>query len=143
VLKPVPAEARPTANVGPGLSAALRERIERLVYPAGYELFGTLSDEQIKRFLSTKKLRIPVKSMPKSQRKAIGVWFDAFIEAMKGGPPEYHDFRVILYKMGAKEDLSNVDAGFTAAAGHAVHLQFWVRQRDGTEQTVNSYFAEI
>ncbi len=143
VLRPPPPETQPTSNVGPGLSEALVGRMERVLYPAAYEFFGTLTDEQIERFVSTKEMRVAVKSMTAPQRRPLEAWLDAFVEAMKGGPPEYHDLRVMLYKLGAKDDLSNVDAGFTAQGGHAVHIHFWVRQPDGSDRFVNSYFAQI
>lgn len=81
--------------------------------------------------------------MAAPQRRAFDGWFDAAAEAFKGGPPEYADVRVYLYKLGATEDLSNVEAGFVAVEGHAVHIWFWVRGRDGKEGSFDTYFAEI
>jgi hypothetical protein len=145
VLKPLPREVsqQQNSNIGPGLSEALKARMERILNPASYQLFGSMSDEQIKRFLATKEIRLPVRTMTKAQRAAFDEWFAAAAEAGKGGPPEYADLRVYLYKLGAKEDLSNVEAGFVAIEGHAVHIWFWVRGRDGKEGSFDTYFAEI
>jgi hypothetical protein len=145
VLKPLPREVseRQTSNVGPGLTEALKARVERILYPASYRMFGALSDEQMEHFLGTKEIRLPVRAMTKAQRAAFDDWFSAAAEAFKGGPPEYADVRVYLYKLGAKEDLSNVEAGFVAVGGHAVHIWFWVRGRDGKEGSFDTYFAEI
>jgi hypothetical protein len=33
---------------------------------------------------------------------------------MRGGPPELQDYKFMLSRMGAAQDLSNVDVGFTS-----------------------------
>ncbi len=56
---------------------------------------------------------------------------------------ELRDYLIILYKMGAKEDLSNVRVGFRAHEGHLVHITFWVTPPGGKEDYVCTMFAQI
>jgi hypothetical protein len=146
VLKPLPPEMLVGAAQGDAALEAMLARYTRS-FAAAYEFFGTLSDEQIERFLSTKVIRLPVRSLTSAQRAALDNWFDAFRQAMEGGPPELADFRVILYKAGATEDLSNVDVGIRAGegpgGGHLVDIRFWVRQPDGSFSDDSSTFAQI
>ncbi len=141
MLKPVPPESLASASEGDQATQAKLQRY-RLTYPATYEFFGTLSDQQIERFLASKKkqIRIPVRSLTEVQRAALAHWFDVWREALG----EDHDHRVKLFKLGAREDLSNVDVGFWAPGGHSVHIWFWVVEEDGsTGASTSSYFAQI
>ncbi len=141
VLKPIPQERLHAASEGDLAVQAQMQRY-RLTYPATYEFFGTLSDEQIERFLGSKKkqIRIPVRSLTEAQRAALDNWFEVWREALG----EDHDHRVTLFKLGAKENLSNVDVGFWALGGHSVHIWFWVVEEDGsTGGSSSSYFAQI
>jgi len=149
VLKPLPEELLRGAARG---DAAAKARMEayRRTFPAAYEFFGTFSDEQVQRFLSTKQLTVPVKSLRKSQRAALDNWFDTFRKANQGTAPvemrELGDYLIILYKQGAKRDLSNVDVGFNAktmGAGHIVHIYFRVIGPDGSVNDLGSAFAQI
>jgi hypothetical protein len=139
MLKPVPEEAQAYLPV----------------YLPAWELFGSLTDEQVKEFLTRKQTSEPVATMEKSevdslksreQAQQVGgklVWYYQFVivkvpsfsprqraifdslrkawqEAYRGKPHE--DLLVMLYKMGAKEDLSNVAISFNVSGGHAVGL---------------------
>jgi hypothetical protein len=143
VLKPIPPEVLAgIAKESPRLQLRLA-RTQRLL-PAAYECFGTLSDAQIQRFLATKEIRIVVKSLTPKQHAAFDHWLDEYRKAMKGLPGEDEDFLVNLYRLGAKEDLSNVDVGFRArGGGHAVHIDFWIKQADGKEASSGWWFAQI
>ena len=102
---------------------------------AQYELFGSLTDEQIERFLNTGEVRLPIKSLTKKQRAA----FDNLVKTRR--ELSYGDLLVVLYKHGAAEDLSNVEFGFNdGAMGPAfmVRLDWWVRQPDGTVDEFNT-----
>jgi len=86
----------------------------RQINPTLWQLFGSLTDAQIDSFLSTKKIAIPARDLAPKQRAALA----AVLDANKGSPIEMSgvglpDFRTLLYKMGATEDLSNVTVGFT------------------------------
>jgi hypothetical protein len=143
VLKPMPLETiSPGEDAVPGL-AAVSARI-RQTWPATYALFGSLTDEQIERFMLTKEVRIPIKSLTAPQREALDTWFQAYREAMKGAGealPVPDDYLVELYKHGAVEDLANVDVGFATVpvgssdssivSSHRVHIWFWVKQPEG------------
>jgi len=137
VLKPVPPERmpKPLGN--------LLAPYASIVYPASYEFFGTLRDQQIQEFLAAKEIRIPVNSLTRLQRAALDAWFAAFRDAMKGGPPQFSDYLAILYNMGGKEDFSNVLVGFQAQRGHFVHIIFWVTPPGGKEDYACTSFAEI
>ena len=140
VLKPIPRELLDAGARGDQTRAATIDRFTG-VWPASYEFFGTLTDDQTERFLSTGQIRIPVKALAVAQKTALDTWFSAWQRAMKGTDDE--DFLVDLYKVGAERDLSNVEAGFDVQAGHMVHVKFWVKQSDGSIQTLCSEFAVI
>jgi hypothetical protein len=145
VLKPMPSE-----KVGGFVGAAQAARLVR-TYPAAWEFFGTLTDEQIHHFLTSRpvsmpgeesqastRVLIPVKSLAPRQRAALDKYFDEWRRAMSGtyraDDPRafgFADRLVALYRFGAKEDLSNVDAGFNVA-GHSVNITFRIRMPDGT-----------
>ncbi len=138
VLKPMPSELLDAGARGDPTRAATIDKFTR-VWPASYEFFGTLTDDQLKRFLSTGQIRIPVKDLTIAQKTALDNWFSAWQRAMKATGNE--DFLVDLYKAGAERDLSNVDAGFDVQAGHMVHVKFWVKQQDGSVRQQCAEFA--
>ena len=146
VLKPLPEESLQGMLGKTAEGEAILQRYRGII-PACYEFFGTLDDRQIERFRTTKEIRIPTKSLTPKQRGSLDHWFQSYRAAMKGMRPELEDYLLLIYKMGGKEDLSNVDVGFTAraaGAGHMVHIWFWVKLRDG--QQVNDFgtaFAQI
>ncbi|UCC67630.1 MAG: hypothetical protein JSV79_10995, partial [Armatimonadota bacterium] len=83
VLKPMPLETlSPGEEAVPGL-AAVSARI-RETWPAAYGVFGSLTDEQIERFVLTKEVRMPIKSLTATQREALDTWFQTYRQAMKG-----------------------------------------------------------
>jgi hypothetical protein len=120
-------------------------------YPAAWEFFGTLTDRQIHQFLSSKpnnapgeesqastRVLVPVKSFTPKQRAALDKYFEVWRQAMSGAHKTddprgafFADRLVALYRFGAKEDLSNVDAGFNVA-GHSVNITFRIHKPDGT-----------
>jgi len=142
VLKPMPAEKIP-GFVGAAEAARLLQ-----TYPAAWEFFGTLTDEQIHQFLTSKPTNMPgeesqastrvlisVRSLTPKQRAALDSYFEAWRKAMQGmpeGTPGFSTDRLVdLYRFGAAQDLSNVDAGFNVA-GHSVNITFRIRMADGT-----------
>jgi len=136
VLKPMPLEVYTQAVEGDQVMEAFAERFQR-TFPLSYELFGALSDRQIEQFRSKRVIYVPVKSLTPRQRAALDRWFEAWRETMAGTAPrrqmEYmNDYLVHLYKIGAREDLSNVDLGFDASADLGVDLLFRIRGPDGT-----------
>jgi hypothetical protein len=108
VLKPFPLGDMLRASEEDDLSKRATARYAIGVWSAGYEFFGTLSDRQIERLLSggDQALLMPVGSMTAAQRAALDGYFEASRQQGK-------DRLVELYRVGAKEDLSNVDAGFS------------------------------
>ncbi|NIM07265.1 MAG: hypothetical protein GTN69_08655 [Armatimonadetes bacterium] len=153
VLKPLPTES--SEKMPPEMAVMLvRQRLWR---PAAYELFGSLNDDQMQHFLSAKKVRVAVKALTAPQRAALDNWFESYRHAYEGVLPEelqsFEDYRVLLYKHGAREDLSNVDIGFAtvpvgssssdAASSHSVHIWFWVQQSNGKTQQFGTQFAQI
>ena len=145
VLKPIPIELErqvvKSAPEGEALLARLRQ-----TYPSAWEFFGTLDDRKIEGFRETKEIRIPAKLLTQKQRTGFDHWLECWRAAMKGGPPEFQDYLILLYKMGAKDDLSNVDVGFTAktaGGGHLVHIYFWVKAPDGKVNDFGTFLAEI
>jgi hypothetical protein len=122
VLRPIPADMMQNAGEAMQVPAAVLKRYERW-WPAGWEFFGTFSDAQIEQVLKTKFLRVHVRNLTPRQRKAFEAFMDAIDSALAGASrPEY---RVSLYKFGAKKDLSNVDVGFDMDA-HALLIRIWV-----------------
>jgi hypothetical protein len=88
--------------------------------PTAWELFGRLTDKQMEQFLTAREVRIPIRSMTEKQRAILDRLFEDYRQAMSG-VPEIEDWLVHLYKLGAQEDLSNVDVLFwNRASGLAV-----------------------
>ena len=143
VLKPTPEDEFRRFGQGDPAAVELARRASR-PWAAAYEFFGTLSDEQMERFFAARRIRMPVKSLTDNQRAALDNWLSVWRAAWRGNAsssiPE--DFLVMLFKMGAREDLSNVDVGFNAQnEGRRVHVIFWVRQPEGSDATVQNDFA--
>ena len=150
VLKPLPDELLQGIVGKSAEGEALLQRY-RGTMPASYEFFGTLDDRQIERLRTTHEIRIPAKALTPKQRAALNHWFEDWRAAMKGMRPELEDFLVSIYKTGGREDLSNVDVGFTAVskegghivAGHLVQIYFWVKQPGGKVIDLGTAFAQI
>jgi hypothetical protein len=143
VLKPMPTETFHSATQSDPAAQAFMDRYARTL-PAAWELFGSLTDEQVQRFLTAKPdtdnpeiaklILIPVKSLTPGQRGALDRWFEAWRTAMRdlagSAEEKVEDDRLVtLYKAGAKRDLSNLDVGFNQA-GHSVNLTFQIRRPD-------------
>jgi len=141
VLKPTPDEEFTKFAEGDFAKLALARRASQ-TWAAAFEFFGTLTNEQTKRFFSVRQVRMPVSSLSARQRAALDNWFDQWRRVMKGNGTLPEDFLVVLFKMGAREDLSNVDVGFNAEnEGRRVHTIFWVRQPDGSDSAIQNDFA--
>ena len=144
VLKPIPPEMLGAfgERAGPAVQATLARF--RRTWTAGYEFFGAMTDEQIDRFVSTKEVRIPVRSLTAKQRAALDNYLNVWREAMSGTGLGADDLLVILYKDGAREDLSNVGVGFVWGGTEqdpSVNLQFWITRPDGGVSTDSNSVA--
>lgn len=141
VLRPMPDEALAGSARQGQFKEAFLARF-RKTWPATYELFGTLSDEQLARFRATKKVSFPVKTMTKRQRAALDRWFEVWRVNMAGsGEKNMEDLLVTLYKAGAKEDLSNVEFGFDVPAKAPVHLRLRLKGPMGESEGIGLTFA--
>jgi hypothetical protein len=139
VLKPSPPDAFNEFAKSDPAKFALAKRTSR-TWAAAYEFFGTLADEQMRRFLSAREIRMPVKSLTVKQRAALDNWFETWRKVMKDNGSVPDDLLVLLFKMGARQDLSNVDVGFTAQnEAHRVHIIFW----RGPESSFRIDFANM
>jgi hypothetical protein len=136
VIRPWPEEPTP-ARDHEDLVGKARSALYRRTMPAAWEFFGTLSDEQIKRIQSAKRLRLMLKDLTPKQRTALYHYFDVSRETMKGVPDTDAEFGddvlVELYKLGATKDLSNVQIEFLVREGsHILAMFLRAQQRDGT-----------
>ena len=138
VLKPMPEES--FSSPKDRAEAVSWLRYQRTL-AAGFELFGTLTDEQIERFLSAREIRLPVGSLTEKQRLALDQWLDTWRDAMQGEGP-HPDWLVLMYKAGAREDLSNVHVGFDCPA-HRVHIRFWITLPNGEVLGLGNGIADI
>lgn len=159
VLKPLPLSTLRSAGASEAQNAeATREAT--ITWPAAYEFFGTLSDEQVQRFLTRepdwrnaiaternekeprkgwRRVLIPMKSLTPRQRRAFDNWATAWGKAREGREFD-HDYLVDLYKTGATRDLSNVRVGFKANP-HYVGVISCITKPDGTTNGICSDFA--
>jgi hypothetical protein len=114
---------------------ALQIRFRHTLVPA-WEFFGSLTDEQIERFRATRDLRIQVKDLTDKRRAALYRFFDVWRQEFKGVSSPNTDFSedwlVDLYKLGAKEDLSNVEIQFRVRGSGRVAMILRSRQPDGS-----------
>jgi len=139
---PSPEFLRAAKVLKPAVQATLARF--RRTWTAGYEFFGAMTDEQIDRFVSTKEVRIPVRSLTAKQRAALDNYLNVWREAMSGTGLGADDLLVILYKDGAREDLSNVGVGFVWGGTEqdpSVNLQFWITRPDGGVSTDSNSVA--
>jgi hypothetical protein len=112
------------------------------VNPTLWQLFGSLTDAQIDSFLAAKKIAISARDLTPNQETAL----DAVLDANKGREIEMPgvtlpDFRTLLYKMGAKEDLSNVTVGFTVEGANM--LSFNARVQGVKDPLVWTGWAQV
>ncbi len=135
VLKPRPGEVS-EQQVRSDLSQRALSKRYWSTMPAAWEFFGTLTDQQIARFLSGESVRMRVKDLSKKQRATLERFFEVWREAFKGVSPldpEYgEDWLVALYKIGAKEDLSNVEVVFDVRGSGIARMRLFVRRPDGS-----------
>ncbi len=131
VLKPMAGE--PSSGEGNLSTAAMEARLHR-VHPAAWEFFGTLSDEQIEKMISTNEVSIPARQLTDKQWDALNHFFDVWREVYKGiSPLEWsEDIVVDLYKAGAAEDLSNLVITFKVRSSKRVAMFFYIRRPDGS-----------
>ncbi len=139
VLTPIPLEALFKYVQGDKAKEAVLRK-SRGTWPAQYEFFGTLSDEQIRRFLNRRQIRIPVSSLTPKQRAAMERIFSEWRRVMAG--TEEPDILASLYKCGARQDFSNVEAGFDRGQKF-VHTKFWVRVPSAEVRELCTGFACI
>jgi len=132
VLKPLPAELLQRKGESVGVSDSVLKMYTKW-WAAGYDLFGTLSDRQVARVRSTGLIRLRFASLTPKQRQA----FESFMAAKDSalaGVSGYTEYRVVLYKFGAKQDLSNVDVGFEVEA-RVVMVRTWIPKPQAPEKT--------
>ena len=126
VLRPWPNEVNVAFDKGDLVGKAWSEKYGRTLV-AAWEFFGSLTDQQIERFVATKRLRLLVKDLTPQQRAALYHYFDIWRETMRGVPVDYQDqfgedWLVELYRLGAKQDLSNVEITFEVRGSHRVAI---------------------
>jgi hypothetical protein len=119
VLKPLPLEMLKSLGGRAQVPDLVLKRYVG-IWPAAYEFFGTLTDDQIERFRTTGRIRIRVGDLTEEQRKAFDRFITARDRALEG------DLLVSFYKAGAAKDLSNVEAGFLDESGHIVSVRWWI-----------------
>jgi hypothetical protein len=140
---------------------AAEARAGTIEWPAAYEFFGTLTDTQMQRFLTSepdwkeaiatrrseaeprkgwKRVLIPMKSLTPPQRRAFDKWAAAWGRGREATHPDSADYLVLLYKAGATKDLSNVRIGFKANP-HYVGVISCITKPDGTMDGICSDFA--
>jgi hypothetical protein len=138
VLKPLPLEMLKSLGGQRQVPELVLRRYVG-IWPAAYEFFGTLTDEQIKHFRNTGEVRIRMGDLTEEQRKAFDHFIEARNRALEG------DLLVSFYKAGATKDLSNVEVGFLDEGGHIVSLRWWVlNQQDPAKSwTGGDHFAML
>jgi hypothetical protein len=131
VLKPMPVD-----GFGDGdhlARAAEYETLHREIIPRVWEFFGSLSDEQIDGFRIEGDIIISVREMSPAQRAAMDRIIQSFERCIWQGRDS--DLQVSLYKMGAREDFTNVDFGFGHTSrdrgSRAVLFLYCIRLADG------------
>jgi len=150
VLRPLPEEVEPYSPTWPlawelfgtlsdkQIDSFLRHRQRRQLPLERYgrETIDALKDELGAEEIGdslvfyTREVLITFGSLSPGQRTI----FDRMVEASRNRPPEARpqpDLLVQLYKIGAREDLSNVAVGFSAS-GHVVSTSFVVKDKDAS-----------
>jgi len=129
VLKPMPDAVMQQPAADPA-DAEVRKRLPQ-VWPAAWELFGSLGDERIRSFPSVREVRLAASSLDAKQRAALDNFFATWRQVMKGLPPDLQDWVVELRKLGASEDLANVELCFDVRPSGLVRLRMWVNLPGG------------
>jgi len=129
VLRAAPMDAVGRGDMPEQSWRALLEYMRR-VNARLWELFGSLSDAQIESFLEAQRIAIAVRDLTPGQMAAL----DAVLDANRGNEMDISgvtlpDFRTLLYKMDAAEDLSNVTIGFTIEGANTLSFNARVAGR--------------
>lgn len=122
--------------------------------PVIYELFGTLSPEQLRQFRARDRVFIPMRSLTPEQRRLVEKWFDLWQKEMTAAPANIRDLRPVLQQIGVKKDLSNLEVGFIASSnletgltlmGQSVSFAFRLQGTKGRghENNISIEFAEL
>jgi len=153
VLKPIPAEAEPYSPMhlaaweffGSLTDAQIaafqkREQVSLPVASLKPDLQEYMKTKEGAREVggklvyNTHQVWVDYKSFTPQQRKAFDGMVKAWSEAARG---DHRDLLVLLYKLGAKKDLSNVHVGFHVSGGHAVHITI------GATGTTGAWIAQF
>jgi len=130
VLKPMPPELLQEMLQRAGHPDVVMQ-IVVMFWPAAWEFFGTLSDEQVERFRTTGRIDLLMGDLTKEQRRALDRFIASYDKAREG------DTLVNFFKRGANKDLSNVLVGFQREE-HIVALRFLIRNlRTGEDSQID------
>ena len=123
-----------------------------ILWPRSFELFGSLTDEQAEKFLAEREIRLPIPSLPPSQKAALDKWLKAADEVIARAPEAIRPadetlakggYLALLREVGAAADLSNVDVGF-GQRGRVVGVYFWIKPfAGGKGPIINNDFARL
>jgi len=149
VLKPIPAEAEPYSpmhlaaweffgSLSDKQIAAFQKRQQVSLPISGVKpdvrhfLKENVGAREVggKLVYYTHDVYVEYKSLSPQQQQLFHNIVKAFAESVTDGD---RDLLVVLYKCGAKKDLSNVEVGFSALGGHAVHLRWAAVVRTGAK----------
>jgi hypothetical protein len=109
--------SQPIAAIEPGVQKYLREK----------EQANQVGDKLV---YYSQNIYVEVKSFSPRQRVLFDSLLSAWREESKGTPEE--DLLVLLYRLGAKKDLSNVQIGFSVRGRHAVDFGYMVVKQFST-----------
>ncbi|MCE5322721.1 hypothetical protein LLG46_05310 [bacterium] len=111
-------------------------RFHAILVPA-WEFFGTLSSDQINSLKASKSVTLPCTSLTAKQRGALDNYFKIYRQVMINPTGEWpSDELAELYKLGAKNDLSNVDLVVDIRASGLVRFGCTIRQQNGATGNV-------
>jgi len=128
VLKPMPPEVFAKGDAPAETRQAILA-LKKRIDPLCWELFGTLSDKQIEKFLTTKRVELRVRELNSKELALLNAVLDGY-KGFRIGTEEF-DWRVMLYKGGATQDLSNVSIGFRVMEGRIVGFFARVQGKEG------------
>ncbi|MCE5323266.1 hypothetical protein LLG46_08115 [bacterium] len=118
-----------------GSDKAQDARLHQILVPA-WEFLGTLGDDQISSLTNNKQLRLPYGSLTKAQQSLISSFFETYRQTMKNVPPSDDwpsDELAEIVKLGAKQDLSNVDIQLDIRANNLVRFACVIQYPNGSE----------
>jgi hypothetical protein len=122
--------------------ATYLKKMMNTLWPPAFELFGSLSEEEMATFFAEEELRLPVPSLPAEQQTVLDRWLAAADTVIARAPvgsdvPPKGGYMALMKEEGAEEDLSNVDVGFGSKNG-MVGVYFWIKKTPGGEGPVIS-----